>query len=194
MAVPLTEAHMFSTKVQTEEVYPKHLADFYLHILPAIITLVIGPFQFLKSFRNNGWHVILGRIYVFCVMIGGTGGFALAWVSYGGPWAHAYFVLLSTYWIATVILSFHYIRKYDIVLHRRWMIRNYFMTWSSVTLRLCLIPCITYNLIQSKGKGSQDPTPTQYVVCIWLSGIIQAVAAELFIRYDPDAKAIHPRV
>jgi hypothetical protein len=44
--------------------------------------------------------------------------------------------MLAFLWVATAALAYVRIRAYDIESHRRWMIRNYSLTFAAVTLRL----------------------------------------------------------
>lgn len=110
------------------------------HIIGAIVALVVGPFQFLPSLRRRwlGIHRWLGRIYLFGIATGGLFGFYMAWLSYGGPVAHTGFALLALLWLYTGAMAYQTIRNKDVQAHRRWMIRNYALTFAAVTLRLWL--------------------------------------------------------
>ncbi len=118
-----------------------------------------------------------------CCAYAGVGAAALSFVAYGGwPSTIAFFVS-SVAWMFTAAMGFHYIRNGDVVRHREYMIRNYAMTLSSVTIRLYLIAPITYNAFSSKGTVF-DPTPIQYIICVYLSTIPNLIVAELFLRYS----------
>lgn len=174
---------IFTTKSQVTDVYPKHLPEFYVHMLFGISTLLIGPFQFLKSFRQKGWHAILGRIYMVALMCSGVAGFIFAWVGFGGLVGHLGFATLSVLWLGSGLMGYHAIKARRVQEHRRWMIRNFAMTFSAVTIRLYLIVPITYNGITTKGKFV-DTYSWQYAICVWLAFIPNLIVAELFLWYE----------
>jgi uncharacterized membrane protein len=177
------DGHIYTTDVQSKDVYPKHYPEFYVHIIGGIITLFLGPTQFLRSLRkNSSWHRILGRIYVIACLTGGVAGFILAFNAFGGVPSTVGFALLSVVWLVTIVMGYHHVRSHNYAVHREWMIRNYVLTLSSVTIRLYLIPVITANAIKSKGRLF-GPEEWQYVICVWLCWIPNMFAGELFIWY-----------
>lgn len=117
---------------------------FSSHIFAASIALGIGGFQLWDTFRQRRlwWHRIAGRVYVFCVLIGGAGGFILGLSALAGPIAQAGFVLLAILWWITTIMAVINIRAGNISAHRTWMYRSFALTFAAVTLRLQLL-CFT---------------------------------------------------
>jgi uncharacterized membrane protein len=72
------------------------------------------------------------------VLCGGVGGLGLATISHGGPPTHTGFALLGVLWLYSGARAYQAIRRGDVVGHRRWMIRNFALTFAAVTLRLQL--------------------------------------------------------
>ncbi len=112
---------------------------FYLHITGGLLSLGIGPFQFLKKFRQKhiSFHRTLGKIYIGAILfLGGPAGFYMSLFANGGFWAKISFSLLSFLWTISTWIALRTIRKKNIKKHEQWMIRSYAITFSAVMLRL----------------------------------------------------------
>src|SRR5262249_4857465 len=114
----------------------------YVHLVGGSIALAIGPFQFLASVRARhlAWHRWMGRVAPVSLLGRGLGGLRLAFISQAGVVAHSGFAALAIVWLFTATLGYQRIRAGDDVDHRRWMIRNYSLTFAAVTLRTLLGP------------------------------------------------------
>ena len=110
----------------------------YAHTLGGTIAMLIGPFQFLSAIRRRvpAVHRWLGRIYLACVAAGGLAGLYLSPGSYAKNTYGVAFVALALAWLYTGTKAYLTIRGGDVAAHRRWMIRNYALTYAAVTLRL----------------------------------------------------------
>ncbi len=64
------------------------------------------------------------------------------------------------------------IRARDIELHRRWMVRNFALTFAAVTLRLWLPASVVSGI----------PFEAAYPVIAWLCWVPNLLAAELLLR------------
>ena len=71
---------------EQKAVYIAHTAGLLIHIIGAILTVIIGPFQFLpriitkKYIRLHRW---MGKIYLSGVVFGSLGGFYMALMAVG---------------------------------------------------------------------------------------------------------------
>lgn len=113
----------------------------YIHAFASIIALVIGPFQFSANRRKNhpGFHRWLGRIYLAIgVLVGGLAGLYMSQYAFGGSIAKLGFAMLAVLWIYTGLRAYLAIRQGHIEEHRKWMVRNFSLTFAAVTLRLYL--------------------------------------------------------
>jgi len=113
----------------------------YLHIFAAALALALGPFQFSARLRSAypALHRWSGRIYLGVgVLLGGLAGLFVAFNAFGGPAARAGFVCLAVAWLFTGFEAYRAIRARDVARHRRWMVRNFALTFAAVTLRLWL--------------------------------------------------------
>lgn len=116
-----------------------HPLGIYAHVFPAIVALALGPFQFSSKLRDKRprLHRWTGRIYLGVgVLLGGGAGLYMARFAFGGLISQMGFSILAIAWLYTGLRAYLYIRNGDIDKHRKWMIRNYALTFAAVTLRL----------------------------------------------------------
>ena len=110
------------------------------HVLGGGSALLLGGAQFSTRLRTRApqLHRWSGRVYLTLVLIGGIGGAVLATRAAGGFVARTGFMLLAILWLTSGALAYRAIRKGDVAEHRRWMTRNFAMTFAAVTLRIWL--------------------------------------------------------
>ncbi|MGR7026769.1 DUF2306 domain-containing protein [Geodermatophilus sp. URMC 62] len=108
-----------------------------IHVLGSLVAMAIGPFQFLDSVRRRRplLHRYLGRLYLFGVATGGVGALWVAKEALSYPVGDLGFALLAAAWLTTGWLGYRSIRHRDVRQHRRWMVRNYALTYAAVMLR-----------------------------------------------------------
>jgi uncharacterized membrane protein len=171
-------------------VYMVHTVGITAHVAGAMVAAILGPFQFLPQSRTRRFlrlHRWAGRAYLLGVLVGGLAGLYLAFLAYGGLPARVGFGMLAGLWLLTGWLAYARIRAKQIQRHRRWMIRNYSLTFAAVTLRLWLIG------LQALGGV---PQLEAYVTVAWLSWVPNLLVAELFVarigrlREDPAPAAL----
>lgn len=113
----------------------------YTHVFAAAVALILGPFQFSATLRarHPALHRWSGRLYLTVgVLVGGVSGLYMAAHAYGGLAARLGFACLALGWLYTGLRAYRAIRARDIAAHRRWMVRNFALTFAAVTLRLWL--------------------------------------------------------
>jgi uncharacterized membrane protein len=113
----------------------------YAHVFAALFALVLGPFQFSARLRaaRPALHRWMGRLYLgIGVLVGGLAGLYMASFAFGGPVARLGFGLLALAWLYTGLRAYLAIRARQVMEHRRWMVRNFALTFAAVTLRLWL--------------------------------------------------------
>lgn len=119
--------------------FEAHRFGIYLHIFASVVALAFGPFQFSAQLRvaRPGLHRWIGRFYLGVgVMVGGLAGLFMAFHAYGGPVSRLGFAGLAMAWLYTGFRAYRAIRAGDVASHRRWMVRNFALTFAAVTLRL----------------------------------------------------------
>ncbi len=154
-----------------------YLIFFYLHIIPGIIALMSGPFQFMPFLRKKFLkaHRNLGKVYVVACMVGGVAGFVIAYFADGGWVASLGFMSMAATWLFCTAKAWTSIRKKDILGHQAWMIRSFAVTLAAVTLRLW-IPIF----VQVFGM---EFLPS-YVIISWLSWVPNIFVANWIIRLN----------
>jgi uncharacterized membrane protein len=116
-----------------------HPAGLYTHVFAAIVALALGPFQFSARLRRAHIrvHRWSGRVYLGVgVLVGGLSGLYMAQFAFGGVVARLGFALLAACWLFTGVRAFLAVRRGAIEEHRRWMVRNFALTFAAVTLRV----------------------------------------------------------
>ena len=121
--------------------YEAHRIGIYTHVFASAVALMLGPFQFSAGLRARhlAWHRWSGRLYLGVgVLVGGVAGLYMAALAFGGPVARLGFGCLALLWLYTGLRAYLAVRAGDIAAHRRWMVRNFALTFAAVTLRLWL--------------------------------------------------------
>ncbi len=147
----------------------------YAHIFASVVALALGPFQFSARLRSRrlALHRWLGRIYLGVgVFVGGSAGLFMAFHAFGGLVSRLGFSALAAAWLYTGLRAYLAIRAKDIAAHRRWMVRNFSLTFAAVTLRLWLPASLVSGI----------PFELAYPVIAWLCWVPNLVVAELLFN------------
>jgi uncharacterized membrane protein len=149
----------------------------YVHAPGAILCLVIGPCQlngWIRSLYGHKIHKFLGYTYVLCTLMATVGAIGLMIQTTSGMAASTGFMALAVLWNFTLFKGVSYARAGNIELHREWMIRNYWYTFSAVPFRF--LPAIFLTL------GVPPEGNVAYSVGTWLTVLITALASEKFLE------------
>lgn len=155
--------------------YEAHAVGLYLHVFGAFFALALGPFQFLGSLRARHpvLHRWMGHLYLSMgVLLGGLAGLYMSQFAHGGPFAQAGFGALALAWLYTGARAYDAIRRREIAVHRRWMIRNFALAFAAVMLRLYLPAAVV---------AGADFT-TAYAVIAWACWVPNLLLAEWLLR------------
>jgi uncharacterized membrane protein len=147
----------------------------YIHVFAAAFAMALGPFQFSRRLRTKylAAHRLSGRLYLGVgVLVGGIAGLFMATNAFGGPAARLGFAALALLWLYTGLRAYLAIRSGNIAAHRRWMVRNFALTFAAVTLRIW-VP-----MSQISGMAFE----TAYPVIAWLCWVPNLVLAELLFN------------
>ncbi|MGH8618966.1 MAG: DUF2306 domain-containing protein [Burkholderiales bacterium] len=148
------------------------------HVFAAAVALTLGPFQFSTTLRarHPALHRWSGRLYLGVgVLVGGLAGLYMAVHAYGGTVARLGFACLALGWLYTGLRAYRAIRARDIAAHRRWMVRNFALTFAAVTLRLWLPASV----------ASGIAFELAYPVIAWLCWVPNLLVAELWLVRTP---------
>jgi len=156
-------------------------AGLMIHVFASALALALGPFQFSVGLRARrpALHRWLGRLYLGVgVLAGGLAGLYLSTYAYGGAVARAGFATLAMAWLATGVLAYAAVRGRDYAAHRRWMLRNYALTFAAVTLRLYL----------PAGIALRIPFELAYAAIAWACWVPNLLVAEWLARARPAGR------
>lgn len=151
--------------------FEAHRLGIYLHVFASAVALAFGPLQFSARLRATrpGLHRWTGRLYLGVgVLIGGAAGLFMAFHAYGGPVSRLGFAGLALAWLYTGFRAYQAIRIGDVASHRRWMVRNFALTFAAVTLRLWAPAAF----------ASGIPFELSYPVIAWLCWVPNLLVAE----------------
>lgn len=153
-----------------------HYLTLAFHAVPAGLALILGPIQFVAPLRTRfpRFHRITGRIYMISVVFATIGAFVATAFSVDGFAAQVAFGLLGVVWLYTLIQGFLTIRRGEVQLHRVWMVRNYALTFTAVTLRTFLVIGLAFR--STLGLDFFDV----YTTSAWASLFVNVVVAEYF--------------
>jgi Predicted membrane protein (DUF2306) len=155
--------------------FEAHPAAISVHIFASAIALTLGPAQFSARLRQRrpALHRGIGRTYLGVgVGVGGIAGLVMATHASGGAWARLGFAALAVAWLLTGWLAYRAARRRSFVVHRRWMVRNFALTFAAVTLRLYLPSAFVAGI----------SFETSYPVIAWLCWVPNLIVAELLFN------------
>jgi len=111
------------------------------HIIFAVLPVAFGPFQFLPIIRNK-WplvHIWFGRLYSLGVVGGGAFALKASWTANTYRLGHYHFMALTLCWLCTIVQGLRAIWRRDIATHKRWMTRNFILSYAAFVIRVHLI-------------------------------------------------------
>jgi uncharacterized membrane protein len=152
-----------------------HATAVHLHAFAASTALLLGPLQLWTKLRaaRPALHRWMGRAYLgIGVLVGGLSGLYLALFAYGGVSARLGFGALAAAWLYTGVRAFLAIRAGAVAEHRRWMCRNFALTFAAVMLRLYVPAAVV--------AGAEFEQA--YTVIAWLCWVPNLLVIEWFLR------------
>lgn len=145
---------------------------FYIHVISGMLVILVGPFQFLKSFRSKylNWHKLGGKIYAYSILLlAAPTGLIMAFYAEGGLWSTVAFSIMSILWFVTTLMAVIKIKQRKIEEHKMWMMRSYALSFAAVTLRL-LVPLFSLFILDNEDLIT--------VSTAWLSWMLNLLIAE----------------
>ncbi|GAA5229961.1 DUF2306 domain-containing protein [Arthrobacter cryoconiti] len=166
-----------------------HYLTLAIHAVPAGLALVLGPIQFITPLRTRfpRAHRITGRIYMISVVFAAIAAIVATGLSVDGFSAQVAFALLGVAWLYTVVQGYRTIRRGEVQLHRVWMVRNYALTFSAVTLRIFLVSGLALRPVLGIEFAEV------YSASVWAAIFINVVIAEYFFVQRITAPALRRR-
>lgn len=165
--------------------FAAHPVGIYAHVFGAAVALALGPFQFLSTLRDRRpvLHRRLGRLYLGVgVLVGGLAGLFMAFHAFGGLPSRLGFACLAVAWLYSGSCAYLAVRARDFMAHRRWMVRNFALTFAAVMLRLYLPASVAL------GAAFE----VAYPIIAWLCWLPNLIAAELLFNRTTHALIERP--
>lgn len=162
--------------------FQEHRAGIVTHAIGASIALMLGPWQFIGKLRARvpRLHRWMGRIYLLGILVGGLAGLYMSWFAFGGWVSTGGFGTLALLWLWTGVQAYRTARARQFAAHRAWMIRNFALALSAVTLRIGL----------PIGFGMGWPFEVFYPALAWVSWVPNLLVAEWMVRPKAKQKAV----
>jgi uncharacterized membrane protein len=161
--------------------FEAHRAGILIHVFGASVAMALGPFQFWTRLRQRRprLHRWLGRLYLgIGVLVGGLAGLYMATLAWGGIVAKLGFGCLALAWLYTGWRAYEAARRRDFVSHRRWMIRNFALTFAAVMLRIYLPIALAARIDMA----------IAYPAIAWLCWVPNLVAVGVFSKRCPPPR------
>lgn len=154
-----------------------HSGGIYTHVFASIVALMLGPLQFSARLRRRhlNLHRWFGRAYLAIgVLVGSVSGLYMSQFAHGGPVARLGFAALALAWFYSGLRAYLAIRGGAVEAHRKWMVRNFSLTFAAVTLRIYLPAAMVAGV----------DFALAYAVIAWLCWVPNLVFAEW--RYNTE--------
>ena len=153
----------------------------WLHLLPALLIALTGPFQFIRTIRKRWrpWHRISGRIYIVCGLIGALSGLYIGGLNpFGGLNGPGFNEAMATFVISGLtiwflIQAYRSVRRKQFVQHREWIMRSWTVMLGIATERLLL-----GTLMATTDVGIE----VLFGATFWMALVINLAGAELWIH------------
>jgi uncharacterized membrane protein len=159
------------------------------HILPAMLFMVLGPLQFVRSLRSRypQVHRWSGRIFLAASAVVGISGLTLAYgKTIGGIDEKAAIALFGTFFLISLGKALWHALHREFAQHREWMIRGY-----AIGLAVATIRPIMGTFFAAAVMSGHAPQPKEFFgTAFWIGFTLQTIAAEIWINYTrPPAAA-----
>jgi len=163
-----------------------HFADHRIltlfHVLPAMLFMVLGPLQFVRSLRSKypQFHRWSGRIFLVVSAVVGITGLTMALgKTIGGLDEKAAIILFGTFFLIALAKAFWHALHREFVQHREWMLRGY-----AIGLAVATIRPIMGMFFAAAVLSGHTPEPKEFFgTAFWIGFTLQTILAEIWINY-----------
>lgn len=161
-----------------DSAFAKHPAITLLHILPGLLFMTLGPWQFIPRIRNNHirFHRISGTIFIVASYIVGISALCMPFIMMpiGGVNEAAGTILFAIFFLIALSRAWWYILNKNQTLHREWMIRAFAVGLAVSTIR----PIIGLFF----GLSGLSPH-VFFGTAFWIGFTLHLIVAEVWINY-----------
>ena len=168
--------------------YVQHPWITFLHIVPGLMFLTLGPLQFMARIRQRriSFHRGLGRILVVCAATSGLIALVVNVVfpTFGGISGQAATVFFGAIFLFSLTKAVCHIRRKEVRLHREWMIRAFALAMGVASIRVFIIlfrDVSGLELVEAFGTS------------FWLGFSVNLLVAEVWINHTRRASQVTNR-
>jgi uncharacterized membrane protein len=159
------------------------------HIVPAMLFMLLGPLQFVRSLRSKypKVHRWSGRIFLTASAVVGVTGLTLAFGrTIGGVDEKAAIGLFGSFFLIALAKALWHALRREFAQHREWMIRGYAIGLAVATIR----PIMGTFFAAAMIRGHRPDPHEFFGTAFWIGFTLQMIAAEIWINYTrPTAAA-----
>ena len=153
----------------------------YPHIVPGVLYLIGAPLQLSRRFRTRhfAFHRRFGRVLIVLGILSGV--FALVFgvpFAFGGAWQSLAAAVFGSWFLVALLLAFRAIRRRDVRMHRRWMIRAFAVGLGVGTIRIWVGLFALLDLATLRES---------FAPAFWLGLSMHVLAAEAWLWWRPNA-------
>ncbi|MFG2828231.1 DUF2306 domain-containing protein [Streptomyces sp. NPDC048434] len=159
------------------------------HVFTATVASFTGPAQFWPWLRGRhpAVHRWAGRAYFFAgVFPSAVLAIPVAVMAPFGAANQAALGLLDVLWLATGIAGYRAVRRRRYADHRRWMIRNFSLTFGAIASRFWIPVMVLLTVPQSSSAAyNSDQIAVSHDIAsgsAWLGLAVNLLLAELYIQ------------
>ncbi|HLY69131.1 MAG TPA: DUF2306 domain-containing protein [Puia sp.] len=150
-----------------------------VHIIPGLIFILCGPFQFIRTVRIKypRWYLASRRIFLISGLVVGLTAFFMSVLipSIGGVNQAAATILFSVLFLFFLLKTIQNLQLGNLILFRQWMIRAYAIGLAIATIR----PIIGIFFATSRFSGL---APREFFgTAFWIGFTIHLIVAEAWI-------------
>src|SRR5713226_9883357 len=173
---------------QLDAHFANHAALTLAHILPAMLFMVLGPLQFVRSLRSKHpqLHRWSGRIFLTASAVVGMTGLTMAFgKTIGGLDEKAAITLFGTFFLIALAKALWHALRREFAQHREWMIRGYAIGLAVATIR----PIMGTFFAAAVLRGHRPDPHEFFGTAFWIGFTLQMIAAEIWINYTRPTSA-----
>ncbi len=177
----VVENGILTSQVGTDDFERRYNENPYLslaHILPGVLFMFLGPWQFMTRIRSRHlWlHRLSGRVYIAAGAVAGVTAILLAvrlpaFAGFGTASATFVFGALFLFCLGKAL---YHIKRREIVLHREWMIRAFAIGLGVSMIRVFVALFFALGAARMSDIFAQS---------FWLGLASSALAAEFWVRH-----------
>jgi len=171
---------------QLDAHFANHATLTLAHILPAMLFMVLGPLQFVRSLRSKHpqIHRWSGRIFLTASAVVGVTGLTMSFgKTIGGVDEKAAIALFGTFFLIALAKALWHALRREFAQHREWMIRGYAIGLAVATIRPIMAAFFASALLRGHA-----PEPKEFFgTAFWIGFTLQTIAAEIWINYTRPA-------